>query len=256
MAKRRIGSVRQLLSAIERDSADWGTQIRPWFRGEPLVNTPLLAGVFRRKPDGTTYDENQLVQSFRREAPALVPGTIPLRGEVDSWLFLMQHFRLPTRLLDWSEGALIALYFALQEKRPVLWMLNPSDLLRFAVNDPDIPDNVFPLTWHRPRKPKLNIGTENVRAAWEKGRTPFKLPVPIHPTYVNIRMNAQRSRFTAHGKQAKPISDLVPETILKRYVFVPAKRAEMLRQLRLLGIAKASLFPDLEGLAHELKELY
>jgi hypothetical protein len=185
-----------------------------------------------------------------------VPGSVPARGDVDSWLFLMQHFRLPTRLLDWSEGALIALYFALQEKKPVLWMLNPSGLFRLAVNDPDIPDNVFPLTWFRPAKPAMNIGTENVRAAWERGRTPFDLPAPIEPTYVNIRMNAQRSRFTAHGKLLKPMPDLVPDTILKKYVIYPKKREEMLRQLRSLGIGRASLFPDLEGLAHELGELY
>jgi hypothetical protein len=256
MAQRRITSVRQLLRAVERDTEEWGVEIRPWFRGEPLVDKPLLPGVFRPRLDGTYHDENQLVQSFRREAPALVPGVAPARGDVDSWLFLMQHFRVPTRLLDWSEGALIALYFALQEKNPVLWMLNPSGLLRLALNDPTIPDNVFPLTWFRPRKPRINIGTENIRAAWEHGKTPFDLPAPIHPTYVNIRMNAQRSRFTAHGKVPKPMPDLVPNSILKKYILSSRKRADMLRELRTLGIAKASLFPDLEGLAQELGELY
>jgi hypothetical protein len=32
------------------------------------------------------------------------------------WYLLMQHSGAPTRLLDWTEGALIALYFAVRNK--------------------------------------------------------------------------------------------------------------------------------------------
>jgi hypothetical protein len=40
----------------------------------------------------------------------------------------MQHYRLPTRLLDWSESILLATYFAVNDKpdKPgVLWALSP-----------------------------------------------------------------------------------------------------------------------------------
>lgn len=41
--------------------------------------------------------------------------TPPLPNGVESywsWLFQMQHYGVPTRLLDWSRDALVALYYA------------------------------------------------------------------------------------------------------------------------------------------------
>ena len=256
MPAKRIGSITNLLKVISRDSEEWGPISRPWFRGEPDVDTPLLPSVYRKKADGTYHDESQLVQAFRREAPSLLSGAYIDRHEVDNWLFLMQHFRLPTRLLDWTEGALIALYFALQYEKPVVWMLNPSALLRLATGNDSINDNVVYLTWFRPNEKHTNIATENIRAAWEHGNTPFELPAPVHPTFVHTRMNAQISRFTAHGKLSKPMPDILPSHILKRYEIQPSKVKDMIHELHQLGITHTTLFPDLDGLAVELKSLY
>src|SRR5262245_52178307 len=48
--------------------------------------------------------------AFRRCGTQLITERLPLdRWE---WCFLMQHYGARTRLLDWSDGALVALYFA------------------------------------------------------------------------------------------------------------------------------------------------
>lgn len=140
-----VTSIEELIAEIRNDYKAWDTKTYPWFRGEPRNTAyPVTPKIYRE----TKYNEKLLLQEFRRRAPSLGFMNTPQRGETDQWLFLAQHVSLPTRLLDWSEGLFIALYFALLEKKPSLWMLHPiglnnkSTILEFPKED-----NEFPLTW-------------------------------------------------------------------------------------------------------------
>jgi hypothetical protein len=144
--EKRVKSVDEFIKTVRRDRLKWATSC-PWFRGEPgNTNTPLVPGVFRSRPGGGAYDENHLLQQFRMKGPSFIPDPVPQRGEIDLWLFLAQHHGLPTRLLDWTEGSLIALYFALLEdrprrKKPIVWMLNPTELNRKRIVSVDVKEH-------------------------------------------------------------------------------------------------------------------
>jgi len=156
-----IGSVEDFISRIKADYSKWGPY--PWFRGEPNVDSPLLPKLYRKKKDGSSHDENTLLQLFRMKAPSLGFGQMPNRDTIDQWLFLARHVGLPTRLLDWTEGALIALYFALLEEEPIVWMLNPLELNRLSVSDPQSLSSIpFELTWV-PREVNANAANENIK---------------------------------------------------------------------------------------------
>ncbi len=149
-----ISTAGGFITRIRQVYLKWGSPRYVWFRGEPASDTPLLPSLYRPRPDGSQHNENALLQMFRMRAPSFGKEAIPDRGHIDQWLFLAQHVGLPTRLLDWTENALLALYFTLKEDQPIVWMIDPMRLNDRSISE-EGPENVieieeFPLTWFRP----------------------------------------------------------------------------------------------------------
>lgn len=93
-----------------------------WFRGESRNHeTCLRPQMYRPRKDGSMKPvrevleiENQLYEEFRRCGVQLCGHSMNEDDPEWDWYFLMQRHGAPTRLLDWSDGALMALHFALQ----------------------------------------------------------------------------------------------------------------------------------------------
>ena len=251
-----INSATNLIDTIQKDIATWDARTKPWFRGES-GNTPSLC------PKISQYSvkhENYVLQSFRRQAGGF--ANVPNRDDTDLWLFLAQHFGVPTRLLDWTEGALHALYFAINKENPNprIYMLNPHKLNKLAGFDA-APN--YPLSWGTP------YSAQYVAFAWQnrsiefppvpKGRSiDFFIPIAFPATYQDQRMIAQRSCFTIHGTILKPIKEILKKKKIKlkdclfEYKIDLRRRKAILTELSILGISAASIFPDLDHLAIDL----
>src|SRR2546425_4816609 len=86
-----------------------------WHRGcADFANDFLSPGLYRHPTTTDTKDllelEMKMLSRFQQRSIPFVDQQLQADWER---LFYMQHFAIPTRLLDWTENPFIALYFAL-----------------------------------------------------------------------------------------------------------------------------------------------
>lgn len=85
-----------------------------WYRGCARISYRLIPSLYRNSRYTTAEQFAKLeIEILTRFKQRSIP--YQTRIIIDDWdyLFLMQHYAVPTRLLDWSENPYIALYFAL-----------------------------------------------------------------------------------------------------------------------------------------------
>ena len=249
-----VTSVEQYVKCVLEDTKKWQLipGCSPWFRGQADGSKPPLPGIMRY---GVGINEREIVQRFQKLAPMF--GNTPPRELRDEWLYLMQHVGVPTRLLDWSEGALIGLYFAVQgndrKSDPGVWVLHPIELNRATLEL-----EIFPDAKHRAFVARCDLAFKESEAAPGE----IRWPIAIIPTYTHPRMKSQRGCFTLHGSRKFNFEEIAYQTKLldkgffKKYRIPSECTGKMLRDLRLFGITHSTLFPDHDGLATDLKNAF
>jgi len=185
--------------------------------------------------------------------------------------FIMQHYGIPTRLLDWSENALVALFFAvcnIDNKSSAVYVLKPYELNNYTVREICGTYNHFNKipTVASIKKKKNLLNDENELRIDELYRRYLKMdfcddksyyPLAVLPPPLEKRMLMQSGCFTFFGNEIKGlISHNNSADYLTKLEIHQGKKRNILKQLDQLGINENSIYSDLDGLGNYLKRKY
>jgi hypothetical protein len=236
---RRVCDIRH---AWNRESE---TYFDPWFRGHRQAGHHLMPSLYRL---GLGPHEHAIRRVFQRIGINLASEYLP--PDDWAWYFIMQHHRAPTRLLDWTDGALLALLFATMPAvagdatvttDAAVWMLDPFWLNHQTVGVDAIVSTKEAAQYLTP----LNDG--------DAALTPL-LPIAISPPHIVRRIAVQRGRFTLFGREKLGLNRVAREkgSRLVKLV-IPRNSINRVRlDLATAGVTEITAFPDLEGLSREL----
>ena len=235
-----LTSLQDIITAAEDLNSTWLGEI--WWRGHSSSAFVLQAGVHRAKP-GLRYEQN-LTLRFRQYAPTQ-HSNCPTPIFFVSWLFLMQHYGLPTRLLDWSASVLIGTFFAVSD-RPnedgVVFAIDPRKLNKETNGD---------LTLVPPTSSRaLQIFTG---AFDDRQKETNTIAVMAHE--IDNRMLVQQARFTIHGREEPLDGRSDVNNFLRRFTIPASEQKRLHLQLHNIGFQRSTIFPDLTNLALDLKDI-
>lgn len=257
-----MAEVRTLCS-IEEVVATGKTMTDYWFRGHSRAYQTLIPTAYRTDLRERTSDiariEGHFVDGFRLRAPP-VAASLPDAQDFLAWLSLMQHHGTPTRLLDWTENILVALYFATYHHTDAdgeLYALFPVGLAARALGVPAIPKHDSHFIQYLAAEPLCDASVTHAFLQ-QAGINVPNAALPILPSSNMLRVFAQSGTFTIHPRTNYDIAAdqefLSDNRALHRYVIPSGCKAQLLEELLALGISNVRLFPDLDGLSVYLRQ--
>ncbi|MDR0896414.1 MAG: FRG domain-containing protein [Oscillospiraceae bacterium] len=248
---RIIRSINELIVTLDEIFADdygkIGGEYTRWYRGQPDIRWALQPSV-QRVREYTAKFESRISNDFIMNASVTMPN-MPDNHEFSKWITIMQHYGLPTRLLDWSESPLVALHFAVapgqDDADASFYVLNPGLLNRhelghgyiYSLEQYTISDLIYPAF----RKNQRNEERADKIAACK-------------PLVNDRRVYAQHSAFTVHNSTR--LLESIGTPILEKLCIPADAKPSLRRELRLCSISERFLFPDLSHITKDLRDRY
>jgi hypothetical protein len=234
----------------------YGEEKALWFRGQSNVGWGLIPKIWREE----YRDANEAEMRLEFESVGHPFTKLGLAYDKWHWYFLMQHYRAPTRLLDWTVNPLVALYFAVSDSLTndaAVWVVDPWRWNRAHVKHLFGPAVAG---WRETAAYLLDL-EDAFDTEISEQQTKKKWPVAIEPSHIDQRIAAQGSKFVLFGRQKdmvdspainRPRGGDGKHAILDRVVITKKWAPTLRAELNQIGINERSMFPDLEGLGRHI----
>ncbi len=250
-----IADISELINELEkRDLASQDeAHVRFWFRGQERDDWSLAPAVFRPTFRRDTNEKERL-RIERHLTQDFCIDSAGLRGNIKTIAHiyvLEQHYRMPTRLLDWTTSPLAAVYFAVQNQKE-----DSHDGALFLMDAYQIKN--------RP------VGTEGVSTTdnqhfhdaltaifhWDDKVESLDFVMAIRPDRLDMRVSFQRSCFTFHSPLHPALTTPGHNPTLGFWRIKASAKSLLRRQLATMSIDDFAIFGDLDSLASKLKKAY
>ena len=200
-----------------------------------------------------TFHWNAFSQSSTCMTPRIVSPTPNLHG----WA-AMQHYGVPTRLLDFSESPYVALYFALEtfnhfaKSSFALFALDYRSILDNSVQHISNMDRNFKDTRKTMQGKQDEIFDQIV------DRFSYDIAWVTEPKILNARIDRQAGSFLLSGNRSKRIEDILSSNLyvnvdIQKFVIPSELALGVYALLRKMNVTSKSLYGDLDGLAKSIR---
>ena len=253
---RQVHNLSTLLGCLGDDQQSLGAAASEvWYRGLPDIDYELLPTLHRDSIH--VAEEPHLLNRFKQNAHEFLAERP--QGEWE-WMLTARHHGLPSRLLDWTESPLVGLYFSVEEDSPkdgALWCLLPSALNGLA-------GGATMATIDTSKPPMFTDGAK-INAVDElldsylasrvsAGTIPALAPAAAISIRTNKRIQAQRGVFTIHHSEREPLEKVAGGSHLWRYVVPSERKEQIMKELKVLGVTRLSIYPELDNVAADALE--
>lgn len=282
---RIVGEVKSLSKFVETIISDARRDpTLNCYRGQSNAEWPSVPGIFRPHMVGFSSNEQKAV----RDLFAVYPSEFFSDTSMLDRLVRMQHFGLPTRLMDVTRNPLVALYFAVSSKDssdgvvasfsvpPIREKYYDSDSVSVLSNLSNLSasekDELSALVERTYDKDPSTEADTSISPAYNRLIESIKIEksyfLPridlrelvmqyyVHPKMSNRRIIAQSGAFIIYGLDQTKSSKFRHVIRESRYI-VPSKyKFDIRRSLELIGIKDDALFPELERAAKNVEARY